>query len=535
MNGVSDFRALAAAAAAEAERHPGSVDLLLHAAGLFLQADEGDLAISYARAAVAIDPAHFRAVRTLSGLLAAGGQTAEAIRIGNDAIRLAPADTEVRLHMGALLLAERCWPEAAEHLSVHVVSAGASPVGWRLLSSALHHAGDIRKATDAANQAIAADPNKVEFRLHLASLLCCQGHYSHALEELDVALAQVPDSATVWRAKSGVEAALGRLSEALRAAERSVELDADDAEARANLAHIGQLCQMPVVDGLSGNPALWLPTRRPAVAVENRAVRRPSFRGELDRRWQVIYAIMLRDIRTRFGHTRLGYLWAIMEPMSHLATLGTMFYLINHSPPPLGNSMFLFYITGLVPYLMFSHVSHDMMGAVDGGGAMLQLPIVKRTDVIAAHALRQLATELIVGMVIFSMAGLLGAQGMPSDPLTTGAAVLLLWLLATGIGCVNVVVVGLFPSYETFYAALTRLLYFASGIYYTPITMPPVFREWLVWNPVLQGIEMFRSGFYHQYDPHWLDVNYLVLWAVGSIAMGFALERALRARMAVHA
>ncbi len=534
MTGAPDYRALAAAAAADAERHPGSVDLLLHAAGLFLQADEPILAIGYARAAVAIDPAEFRAVRTLSGLLAAAGQIGEAIHIADDAIRLNPADAEVRLHIGSLLLAERCWMKASEHLSIHVVSGGVTPLGWRLLSSALHHAGDVRKATDAAGQAVAADPTKVEFRLHLASLLCSQGHYDRALSELELALAQAPDNATVWRAKSGVEAAVGRLSEALRAAERSVELDGEDAEAAANLAHVGRLCQAPALDGAGGDPAQWLPARRTAVPA-HRAVRRPSFWGELGRRRQVIYAIMLRDIRTRFGHTRLGYLWAIMEPMSHLATLGTMFYLLNHAPPPLGDSMFLFYITGLVPYLMFAHVSHDVMGAVDGGGAMLQLPIVKRTDVIVAHALRQLATELIVGIVIFSVAALLGTQGMPSDPLTAGGAVILLWLLAIGIGCVNVVAVGLFPSYETLYAVVTRLLYFASGIYYSPIAMPPVIREWLVWNPVLQGIEMFRSGFYHQYDPHWLDVNYLVMWAVGSVGSGFALERALRGRMPFHA
>ena len=224
-----------------------------------------------------------------------------------------------------------------------------------------------------------------------------------------------------------------------------------------------------------------------------------------------------------------------MEPISHLATLGTMFYLINQAPPPLGDSMFLVYITGLMPYLLFAHVSHDVMGAVDGGGVMLQLPIVKRTDVIVAHSLRQLATELVVGIIILSMSGLLGHQAIPSDPLIAGGAVVLLWLLATGVGCVNVVIGGLFPSYETLYAALTRLLYFASGIYYTPIVMPAAIREWLTWNPVLQAIEMFRAGFYHQYDPHWLDVNYLMMWSIGSLATGFALERALRNRMPIHA
>jgi capsular polysaccharide transport system permease protein len=165
---------------------------------------------------------------------------------------------------------------------------------------------------------------------------------------------------------------------------------------------------------------------------------------------------------------------------------------------------------------------------------MLQLPIVKRTDIMVAHALRQFATELCVGIIIFSIAGLLGQRGMPADPLTAFAAVTLLWVLALGVGAFNLVVVELFPSYETLYASVIRLLYVASGIYFSPIAMPDWIRDALAWNPILQGIEFFRSGFFPQYAPHWLDVNYLLLWVVASIGIGFALERSLRARMVVY-
>ena len=114
------------------------------------------------------------------------------------------------------------------------------------------------------------------------------------------------------------------------------------------------------------------------------------------------------------------------------------------------------------------------------------------------------------------------------------AAILLLWLLAVGVGAFNLVVVEMFPSYETVYAAFLRLLYVASGIYYSPIARPDWIREALAWNPILQGIEFFRSGFFPQYQPHWLDPAYLLVWVVAAIGLGFGLERALRARMVVY-
>lgn len=514
-------------AVATAEADPGNVAVLLHAAMLLLQAGDINRAKRFAQDAVAIDPADFSARRTLSGILAAAGEPAKAIAVAHDAIRLDPTNTEIRLHVGAMLAGQRRWREASEHLSVYVVSASVSPVGWRLLSSVLHQIGNTVRATDAARQAVAADLDNVEYRLNLASLLSARALHDHALAELHVALVRAPSDAVVWRALSGVHAAMGKLGEALESARHAVGLAGDDPECRSHLEYVAGLCAVP---SAATDATVWAapkrraPSARPAHTLSN----------DIASRWRVIYAIMLRDIRTRFGHTRLGYLWAIMEPITHLMTLGMVFYLLNHAPPPVGDNLFLFYITGLVPFLMFSHVSHDVMSGAEANNSMLLLPIVKRTDIMAANALRGLATELCVGIVIFSIAALLGQQGMPADPLRAVAAIALIWLLAVGIGAFNLVAVEQFPSYETIYASVVRVLYIASGIYYSPIVMPDWIREALAWNPVLQGIEFFRSGFFPQYEPHWLDVRYLVVWVVASLGIGFALERSMRARMTVY-
>lgn len=493
-----------------------------------LHAGDIPAATRLAQQAVALDPMDVAALRTLSGILDAAGDRGEAIRVANDAVLIAPADAELRLHLGAMLIAEQRWQDAAQHLSVHVVSPAVTPLGWRLLSSALHHAGATLRAIDAARAAVRANPNDIDYRLNLISLLTARALYDEALDELQTAVAQAPANALVWRILSGVQAARGQSGEALRAAERAVQLAPDNAECKTHLAFVGSLYVVPMPNG---NPSHWAVPHRQTPAAPQRPT---SLSADIGTRWRVIYAIMLRDIRTRFGHTRLGYFWAIMEPITHLMTLGTIFFLLNHGPPPVGDNLFLYYITGLVPFLMFSHVSHDVMSAAETNNVMLQLPIVQRTDIVAAHALRQFATELCVGIIIFSTAGLLGQRGVPSDPLTALAAVTALWGLALGIGAFNLVIVEMFPSYETIYAAMLRLLYVSSGIYYSPIAMPDWIREALAWNPILQGIEFFRSGFFPQYDPHWLDVSYLMTWIVAAIGIGFALERGMRAKMVIH-
>lgn len=527
---MTDFSQHAREAAEAAKAAPADIGVLLHAAEMHLRAGLVEAATGYARQAAAADRTSFRALRTLSGILDAAGQPDEAVRTALDAIRLDPDEAEVRLHAGGMLAAQRRWREAAEHLSVHVVSPGATPQGWRLLSAVLHQAGSTDRATKAALAAIAADPNNIEYRLNLVSLLSAAMRFNEALDELDTALAQAPGDATAWRARSGVLAALDRLPEALDAAERAIALAPGDPECRANLDHVAALCAVPV---RGGDPSSWAVAPRRIVAPRG-AGPAPALRAAAAVRWRVVHAIILRDIRTKFGHTRLGYVWAILEPISHLMTLGAVFFSLNSSPPPVGDNLFLYYVTGLLPFLMFSHVSHDVMNAAEANNAMLQLPIVKRTDVMAAHALRQFATEVVVGLVIFGTGGLLGLAGPPADLLTACGGVVMLWLLAVGVGAVNLVVHSLFPSYETFYAAAIRLLYFTSGIYYSPITMPDRVRDILTWNPILQGVELFRSGYYHQYEPHWLDARYLAIWVVLSLAAGFSMERALRPRLVLH-
>ncbi|HEX3991347.1 MAG TPA: hypothetical protein VHX39_09270, partial [Acetobacteraceae bacterium] len=109
-----DYKDLARLAVADAERQPHDTAVLLHAAMMLLHSGDTAQSKRFARAALSVDPASFSALRTLSGILDAVGERAEAISIGKEAIGVAPANAEIRLHVGAMLAAERQWKEAAE-------------------------------------------------------------------------------------------------------------------------------------------------------------------------------------------------------------------------------------------------------------------------------------------------------------------------------------------------------------------------------------------------------------------------------------
>ena len=61
--------------------------------------------------------------------------------------------------------------------------------------------------------------------------------------------------------------------------------------------------------------------------------------------------------------------------------------------------------------------------------------------------------------------------------------------------------------------------------------MPEWIRDILAWNPLLYAIDWFRSSFFREYDPYWLDRSYLVIAAVFAFLAGLSLDRGLQRRL----
>jgi capsular polysaccharide transport system permease protein len=120
---------------------------------------------------------------------------------------------------------------------------------------------------------------------------------------------------------------------------------------------------------------------------------------------------------------------------------------------------------------------------------------------------------------------------VPDDPWGACLALLATAALGCGVGFVNAVLGAQCRSWDKIWAQATRILYFASGIFYVPGMMPDWIRAILVWNPLLQAIDWFRTGFFAAYQPHWLDRFYLVGAATVALLAGFGAERALRRRL----
>ena len=244
----------------------------------------------------------------------------------------------------------------------------------------------------------------------------------------------------------------------------------------------------------------------------------------------MILALMLREARTRYGRTKAGYLWALLEPMMHIGGFA-IFYSFRIMKLPLGDSVLLFLATGFATFIGFRHVLTRTAGGYGSNKSLLTFPIVRVMDVFLGRALLELATWVTVSFIIYTGLILAGIAPLPDSVMKMLAAIIALFCIAFGAGLFIGIVGEFWASMRSFMSVPMRLLYFTSAVFYLPDPLPPAIRDILAWNPILHGITLVREGYYRGYQSHLLDVGYLYSWAIGCVLVGLVAERIARKPM----
>lgn len=250
----------------------------------------------------------------------------------------------------------------------------------------------------------------------------------------------------------------------------------------------------------------------------------------LRNRGRVWLALMLRDIRSRRGRTAESFLLSLVEPIAQLLIVYTVFYFLNRRPD-FGGNLFLFLLTGVLPYFLFTHVVGRIMGAARVAQPMLQLGAVSVIDVAIAQLVVESLLVIFVGTVLLLSLWLGGVEtAIPTDPLNLALAIAATVLVAFGIGLFNASVVVFFTAYRLIWTLIARSLLFFSSVFFVLEQLPPNFRDVLWWNPLLHGVIWFRKGIFADYPTYYLSPGYMLGFGLAIILLGLSLEHLVRRR-----
>jgi len=540
------------------------------------------------------DPASAHAQRVASGYLTAADRAQDAIPHARRALELAPDNREYALHLGIVLNLSGRFDEAAKVLMKVARMAPVDPETYLQLANASEKLGYNDAAAKFALQSSREEPENENRRLivahflvrlgetdeairtlmeagahaqlsngalgTLSALLGQAGRFEEALEPIDKALAQEPGRADFHLHRSWLLMQLGRLQDALGAARRAVELDPANASARRHavtvliengeieeaLRHGGALLsQFPGEDEYISCMSYLIDARAARGAAESfseiallkrDAPRRelpppPTFVDKLRTQRRSISALVLREMRGRNGESKLGFFWTLMEPFIHVGALAIVFEFTMHGRPPLGDNFFFFYFTGVMPYLMVSHLVLHLGHAARNNKHLLQIAQVTPFDLMVSTSIVEIFTSLLIYLIFSGLFAVFGVDPTPASLPLVAEAFAIAAVLGVGCGMLCAALFEFGQLGESFVSIFIRLIYFASGIFYVPSAMPVFVRDILAYNPLLHGIDAMRMGYFSGYNPPWNDIGYAAIFAVMTLALGMLAVNVLSQRM----
>ena len=240
--------------------------------------------------------------------------------------------------------------------------------------------------------------------------------------------------------------------------------------------------------------------------------------------WVVWKALFLREAVARIFAGRAAWVWILAEPVVHLVFLNLFFGAILQKMIS-GVDAGLFITTGVLGFLMVQHTAVRSKEAMKANTALFTYRQVKPVDTVLVRAALEAVLLLGSGLFLLTALALWGIDVMPGDPLLVIGAVTVLWFSGLGLGLILSAVGELIPEIGKVTDMLFRPLYFLSGVMIPITAIPSAYRDWLLINPLIHGIESVRQGVFAQYHVvEGISLSYLAGFAVMTVLLGLALH-----------
>lgn len=249
-----------------------------------------------------------------------------------------------------------------------------------------------------------------------------------------------------------------------------------------------------------------------------------SLRRSLLIQSRVVWALMLREILTRYGRHNIGFLWLFAEPM--LFTVGvTVLWTATGSFHGSDLPIVAFALTGYSSVLMWRNMPSRTIGSLAPNLSLLYHRNVRPLDIYFSR----LALEAAGGTTSFMVLALffwgIGWLEPPEDVLQlTGGWVMLAWFgasLALFLGALS----EKSETVEKVWHPAAYFLFPLSGAAYLVDSLPPAAQDFIMWLPMVHGVEYIREGYFGSQVTAHYDMGYMAICNIVLTLLGFAQAR----------
>lgn len=254
--------------------------------------------------------------------------------------------------------------------------------------------------------------------------------------------------------------------------------------------------------------------------------------------WQiqraVIFALLMRELKTRFGGHWTGVVWLLGTPLAQVFMLVAInTYLRGRLHAGLYEYA-IFLLVALIPFRMSIGLWTQLMNAPKANQGLFNYRQVTPMDALATRALLELVLESSTFVLVMLIMARLGyTEVLPQHLLGFMVVWMVYFFLGTGMGLVLAGLIGPLPRVGTFVQLLATPLYLFSGVLFSLPKPPPPMGDWLQLNPMMQLVECGRAAYLPGYIlPQGISLNYPAMWALTLCFLGMSLCRLRRGALA---
>jgi len=246
--------------------------------------------------------------------------------------------------------------------------------------------------------------------------------------------------------------------------------------------------------------------------------------------FRVIFALLMREVLTRYGRHNIGFLWLFFEPM--IFTLGiTALWTFTKQTHGSNLPIVAFAVTGYSAVLLWRNMPARCIGSLVPNLSLLYHRNVRPIDIFAAR----IFLEAIGGTASFVALCLLFVGLELSSPPESAPKIALGWALLIWFGGSLAIFLGAlsqqFEVVERFWHPVAYLMFPLSGALFLVEWLPPAAQRLVLLLPMVHCVELIREGYFGSHIKAHYDLLYVAGFCSVLTLLALAQERRASRRL----
>jgi ABC-type polysaccharide/polyol phosphate export systems, permease component len=242
------------------------------------------------------------------------------------------------------------------------------------------------------------------------------------------------------------------------------------------------------------------------------------------RQSQILGALMMREMATRYGRRGLGFLWVVGEPLMFCFGVIIMWMFIRHHNGH-GLAVAPFVMTGYMCLLLLRHSISFSISAVGSNLGLLYHRALGPLHFYVSRCILELAGATAAFIIVYLTLILFRQVDPPHDWLLLYFGWFLMWIMATGTGFIFSGLATRFEVMERVVPLLSYAMIPLSGVFFMVDWLPENVRERYLLVPYPNAIEMIRAGVFGEFVPTHFNVAYATVTAFLLLLVGLVLVK----------